>query len=78
MRTSVDSRLVSQSVGSSLHKGRHEAQLHVMLLQEGVFVRLPHLGNVAGRKEAKHLKEQMIKVRKLDLRPKAKIKPFDS
>lgn len=43
MRTSVDSGLVSQSVGSGLHKRRHEAQLYVVFLQEGIFVRLPHL-----------------------------------
>jgi len=49
-RTGVDSRLVSQGVGSSLHERRHEAQLDVVLFQEGVFVSLPHLCDVAARK----------------------------
>ncbi|TNN76313.1 hypothetical protein EYF80_013392 [Liparis tanakae] len=37
-RTGVDGRLVRQGVGGSLHERRHEAQLDVVLLQEGVFV----------------------------------------
>lgn len=47
MCTPINSRLVGQSVGSSLHKCRHEAQLDVVFLQEGIFVRLPHLRDVA-------------------------------
>lgn len=53
--TGVDSGLVGQSVGSGLHKRRHEAQLDVMLFQKGVFVRLPHLCDVAAGKQETHI-----------------------
>lgn len=51
--TGINSRLVRKSVGSSLHKCRHEAQLHVMLFQESIFVSLPHLCDVAVEKNKK-------------------------
>lgn len=45
--TCVDSRLIGQSVSSSLDKRRHEAQFDVVLLQESVLVKFPHFLNVA-------------------------------
>lgn len=61
MCTPVDSRLVSQSIGSSLHKRRHEAQLDVVLFQEGVFVRLPHLCDVAAGTENQRMNGFMLR-----------------
>lgn len=45
--TCIDSRLIGQSVSSSLDKRRHEAQLDVVLLQESVLMKFPHFLNVA-------------------------------
>lgn len=45
--TSIDSRLISQSIGGSLNECRHEAQFDVVLLQESVLMNFPHVLNVA-------------------------------
>lgn len=50
-RTSVNGRLVCQSVGSRFHKRRHEAQFDAMFLQESIFILFPHLCDVAVAEE---------------------------
>lgn len=45
--TCIDRWLVNQRVGGCFHESRHEAQFDVVLLEESVFVGLPHLCDVA-------------------------------
>ncbi len=54
IRTTVNGRLVHQSVGSRFHKHRHEAQFDAMFLQESIFILFPHLCDVAVAEEHKN------------------------
>lgn len=64
--TSVNGRLICQSVGSSFHKRRHEAQFDTVFLQESIFILFPHLCNVAvmrNKETCKTLnKEQLLNI----------------
>lgn len=48
--TSIDGRLVNQSICCSLHIRRHKTQFDVVLLQESILMACPHPLNVAEAK----------------------------
>ena len=51
--TSIHHRLVEECKGRRFHKGRHEAKLDSMLLEECLLVQLAHLNEVAaGRRDS--------------------------
>lgn len=65
--TCVDGGLVGQCVSSCLDERRHEAQLDVVLLQEGVLVNLPHFLDVAGAQTHSELSQTLHECLQMDL-----------
>ncbi len=59
IHTTVNGRLVHQSVGSRFHKRRHEAQFDAMFLQESIFILFPHLCDVAVAEEHRNNVRQL-------------------